>query len=110
MEGHSLFKATSLVLAMAASLLATAPALAASPAHVTLHHGTATYVHGSSTYTVTQKAHGFMVTQTNHGKTSNVNVMYRHPGAHNLIYVRNGCIVYIDYDNGVWTGYYYYVC
>jgi hypothetical protein len=105
-----MFRAASISLALVASFLVAAPALASGPAQLRVHHGSATYVRGSSTYHVTQQAHGFMVTQTTHGRTSSVHVMYRHPGAHNLIYVRNGCIVYIDYDNGAWTGYYYYVC
>jgi hypothetical protein len=107
-----MIKATSLVLAMAASLLVCAPALAASPAHVTLHNGMATYSAHGATYTVTMKAHGFVTVtkRTGMGPATPVKVSYRHPGGHNLIYVRNGCIVYVDYDNGAWTGYYYYVC
>lgn len=91
-------------------MLLTIPAYAAGPANVKVHHGSATYMRGTTTYHITQQAHGFMVTQTTGGRTSSVKVMYHHPGAHGLIYVRNGCIVYIDYDNGVWTGYYYVVC
>jgi hypothetical protein len=107
-----MIRATSLLLALSASLLVCAPAVAAGPGHVTLHHGMATYMHGGATYTVTMKPHGFVTVtkRSGMGPATPVKVSYRHPGAHNLIYVRNGCIVYIDYDNGAWTGYYYYVC
>lgn len=101
----------SLAFVLAVGLGFAAPALAASPQHVTVHHtGTTTVTHGGSTYHITAIAHGFTVMRGSaHGMVS-VPVHYQHPGSHGLIYVRNGCIVYIDYNTGAWTGYYYNVC
>ncbi len=106
-----MLKRITLPLAIVASFLMIAPAFAASPMHVKVKpHTTATFTHGAITYTITPTAHGYTVTQTVHGKTTPVKVSYHNPKAHNWIYVRSGCIVYIDYNDGVWTGYYYYVC
>jgi len=106
-----LSRIVSLVLTGTLGLLLAAPALAAGAGSVRVHsHGFTSYTHAGSTYHITPSGHGFMVSrQTSHGWSS-VHVSYQNPSGHHLLYVRNGCIVYIDYDNGAWTGYYYYVC
>ena len=104
-------KVMSAVLAATLGLLMTSPAFAASGMHVRVQsHGFTTASHGGSTYHVSPGAHGYMVSrQTAHGWSS-VHVSYQHPGGHGYILARAGCVVYIDNNYGVWTGYYYYVC